>query len=298
MKMRWLIALLIPLLAGALSAPSQTPIFSISSEEVRIDMLVTDNKGKPIDDLKASDFEVRDNGVVQKVASLNFEQIPINLTLIFDMSSSVSGQTLKDLKSAGNLALGRLKNEDRAALLYFSHTLELGSPLTSDIAKVKKVLSAVQPKPASESSLIDACYAGLIMAESRDVRPLIIIFSDGLDTNSWLTGQAVIESAKRSNSVVYAVTASDLWRKVKFRSPEVGFIEDLTKYTGGSLLEIRSTKELSDAFLRIIEEFRQRYVLTYSPEGVSGGGWHRLEIRVKNRRAKIQARSGYRAGHS
>jgi Ca-activated chloride channel homolog len=297
MKKRWLIVLLILMTAGGFSAASQTPMFSVNSEEVRIDMLVTD-KDKPILGLTASDFEVRDNGVIQKIASLNFEQIPVSLTMIFDMSSSIYGRTLSDLKSAGNALLDRLKKDDRAALIKFSQTLGLGFPLTRDIARVKVILNDAQPELISESSLIDACYSGLVMAESKENRALIVVFSDGLDTSSWLTGQAVIESAKRGNSVVYAVSASNLWRIARYRSPEAGFIEDLTKCTGGSLLEIKSTKELSDAFLRIIEEFRQRYLLTYSPEGVSDSGWHRLEIRVKNRRAKIQTRSGYRAGRT
>ena len=44
------------------------------------------------------------------------------------------------------------------------------------------------------------------------------------------------------------------------------------------------------------EEFRHRYLLSYTPRGVARDGWHRLEVRVKNRRATIKARPGYLAG--
>jgi VWFA-related protein len=287
MTHRRLIALSIVFLAGCLSAASQTPTFSVKTEEVQIDMLVTDN-GKPVLGLGASDFEVRDNGVPQKVQFTHFEQMPISATLVFDMSSSVAGETLENLKAAGNGLLDRLKAGDRAALIKFSQAVNLGSPLTADIKSVKRTLDNAYTNPWGDSSLIDASYAGLIMAESKSDRPLLILFSDGLDTCSWLTGEAVLESAKRGNAVVYAVSAGKM--------PNKTFLRDLSTVTGGSLLEIESTKNLSAVFLGIINEFRQRYLLTYLPEGVSESGWHQLEVRVKKRKVKVLARSGYLAG--
>jgi hypothetical protein len=74
------------------------------------------------------------------------------------------------------------------------------------------------------------------------------------------------------------------------------FLKDLGELTGGALLEIESTRDLSQAFLRILDEFRQRYLLSFSPRGVSPTGWHRLEVRVKGRRVTVNARAGYQAG--
>jgi len=36
--------------------------------------------------------------------------------------------------------------------------------------------------------------------------------------------------------------------------------------------------------------------VSYSPENVPRGGWHRLEVHVKGRRASIKARPGYMRG--
>jgi VWFA-related protein len=284
-----IIAILFAIKAGIPSSAPQIPVISVKSEEVRIDMLVTEN-GKPISNLKASDFEVRDNGTLQKVAFVSFEQLPINAILVLDMSSSVTGEKLKNLKIAGNGLLDGLKSQDRAALLTFSHHVRLGSPLTDDINSIKKILSDAKSDIFGESSLIDACYACLTLADSKNDRPLAIVFTDGLDTSSWLTDKAVLEIAKRGNSVVYSITSSRLKDKT--------FLSDLSRITGGSLLEIESSKDLVALFLDILKEFRDRYLLTYSPAGVSHDGWHQLKIRVKNRNAKILARSGYFAGSS
>lgn len=276
-----LLALLIT--AGALNAPAQEHTISVAAEEVRVDVLVTD-KGKPIADLTAADFEVFDNGVSQEIQYAKpQEQMPIGATLVFDMSSSVSGALLSHLKNAAHGFLDDLKKEDRVALITFNNAVVLGSPLTRDIARVKLALD--QAQSFGKSSLIDASYAGLVLAESRSELPLLIIFSDALDTFSWLTEEAVLETAKRSDVVIYAVSTA--------RRPKESFLSDLTELTAGFLFEVESNEDLTAVFLNILDEFRQRYLVTYTPRGVPESGWHKLEVRIKNRSAKIRARTGY-----
>ena len=43
----------------------------------------------------------------------------------------------------------------------------------------------------------------------------------------------------------------------------------------------------------MFSEFRQSYVLTYTPEGVTRRGWHKLQVDVPGRRVTVRARSGY-----
>ena len=40
-------------------------------------------------------------------------------------------------------------------------------------------------------------------------------------------------------------------------------------------------------------EFRSRYLLTYTPQSVDAGGWHPIEVRLKNKKGKVTARRGY-----
>ena len=56
------------------------------------------------------------------------------------------------------------------------------------------------------------------------------------------------------------------------------------------------TTNLGATFMSILEEFRHRSLVSYTPRGVSRDGWHRLEVRLKGRRATIKARPGYLAG--
>jgi Ca-activated chloride channel family protein len=273
------------LIFGLLSASAQIPTFSVKREEVRIDVLVTD-KGRPVENLKASDFEVLDNGVRQTIESASFQEIPASVILILDMSGSVAGRLMDNLKKAGFDLLDNLRQGDRAALITFNHAVSLGSPLTSDLQDVRQALDRTQPRSFGKTSLIDASYAGLIHAESKADQPLIIVFSDCLDTSSWLTHEAVLESARRSDAIIYAVSAG--------RPPDRKFLRELTKTTGGFLVEVESAGNLGAVFVDILKEFRQRYLLTYVPKGVERTGWHELEVRVKNHQYdKISARQGY-----
>lgn len=268
---------------GSYISSAQNRTFSISSEEVRVDVLATED-GKPLLDLRASDFEISDNGVRQEIEFARLQQhMPINATLVFDMSRSVVGEQLNHLKDAALGLLADFGDEDRAALITFNHAVVLGSELTGDFSEIKSALD--QTKPFGRSSLIDASYAGLVLAESGSELPLIIIFSDGRDTLSWLTDDTVLETAKRNDSVVYAISTS--------RRPQKSFLKNLTELTGGTLFEVESTDNLETVFLDILKEFRTRYLLAYTPRGVSRTGWHKLDVRVKNKSATIRTRPGY-----
>ena len=265
------------------SAQTQPP-FSTRVEAVRVDVLVTEN-GQPVRGLTPADFEINDEGVPQQVDLLSFEQIPLNAILALDMSDSVAGERLDHLRSAGHALLRQLKTDDQCALVTFSHLVSIESKLTHDVDTVRAALDRAEP--FGDTALRDGTHAGIMLAESDVGRALLIVFSDGLDTASWLTVDGVLDTARRSDVVVYGVSVK--------ANGNPRFLRDLSAYTGGSLFEIDSTNNLNALFVRILEEFRQRYLVSYSPRGVSKSGWHRLEVRVKGRKATVKARPGYMA---
>jgi VWFA-related protein len=276
-----------PIVFGAFAAVAATfaaaqMSIKIRTEEVRIDLLVTQNR-KPVLGLGSADFEIYDNGIRQKIEYASYAEIPIDAILALDMSQSVTGEKLVHLKTASKALLGSLKKDDRAALITFNYIVNLGAKLTTNIGLAQSALG--NAVPAGNTSLIDASYAGLTVGESGEGRPLLIVFSDGLDTSSFLQGGAVLDAAKRGHSVAYAVSAG--------RLPDVTFLRNLCKLTGGSLFETESPKNLETIFLKILEEFRQRYLVCYVPQGVPRAGWHTLEVRVKRPNVTIKARPGY-----
>jgi VWFA-related protein len=275
------------LLAWTVSTSSQGPVFSARVEAVRLDVLAADG-ARPIPGLTAADFEILDNGVRQTIDDISVDQIPLNLLLTLDMSDSVAGDDLQRLRDAGHTVLDGLRAGDRAALLTFGDALSLRSRLTGDLAQVRRGLSA--GAGAGRTALADAAYATMWLSEGDPGRALAIVFSDGMDTASLLSADRVIDGAKRADMVVYGVATSSIG--------DGDFLSQLSTTTGGRVFAITSAGALSATFATILDEFRQRYVISYTPKGVAKGGWHRLEVRVKNRRARVTTRTGYLSGPS
>jgi len=281
MTPRWLIALFMA--AGAVALSAQQPTFSTRVDSVRVDVLVTDG-GTPVRGLGPSDFDIRDNGVQQQVDLVSFEQIPLNVALALDMSDSVAGDRLERLRAAGIAILGGLRSNDQAALVTFSHIVRLAATLSKDVTSVRTAL--MQARGDGSTSLVDGVYAGMEVGQSDAGRELLIVFSDGLDTASWLSADKVLDAAKRADVVAYAVA-------VRSRAkPE--FLRELTSFTGGKLFEIEKSDKLDEIFLEILQEFRQRYLVSYTPRGVAREGWHKLDVRVK-RGGTVKARPGYQS---
>ncbi len=269
------------------SGAAQTPVFSSRAEAVQVDVLVT-NRGRPVLGLGANDFEVLDNGVPQRVELVSLEQLPLKVVLAFDMSGSVSGERLEHLRAAAGTLLTGLKPADRAALLTFSHVVSQRSGLTRDLNQVRTALQA--EGTTGGTALVDGTYAGMLIGDADTGRALLIVFSDGLDTSSWLPAHAVLDTTKRSDVVAYAVAVG--------ASKHSTFLRELTTLTGGNLFEVEGTRDLGATFMRILDEFRNRYLVSYSPRGVDRAGWHRLDVRVKTRSATVKARPGYLSGTS
>jgi len=135
------------------------------------------------------------------------------------------------------------------------------------------------------------------------------VFSDGYDTASWLDPRDVLDTAHRSDVVVYGVhldrLVGDSWGDRQGRAmarrwlptePHLfghQYLAQLVEDTGGSLFVARDVGRLRASFSRVVNEFRSRYLLTYSPDGVESAGWHELEVRIKGRGRRVQARRGY-----
>ena len=258
------------------------PTFSTRVEGVRVDILVTDSSRRPLRGLTSADFLIRDNGIAQEIDVVSFGEIALNVGLAFDLSDSVAGTRREQLKAASQALMVALEPADQSALVTFDSVVSLPCPLSTNRTCVSDSLNAATER--RETALVDGVFAGMMVGESEVGRSLLMVFSDGLDTASFLSAERVLELGRRSDVVVYPVTS-------KGARPD--FLEDLASLTGGRLHEVDAQSDLSATFRSILEEFRSRYLVTYTPRGVPRGGWHKLDVRVNRPGASVKARPGY-----
>ena len=273
------------LVLGARPAARQVPVFSSHVQAVLVDVLVTRDR-RPVAGLTAADFELRDAGVVQTVSLLDSDGLPINAVLALDMSGSTSGARLADLTAATDALLDGLRPIDRAALTTFSHVVSPRVPLTTDLSSIRRVLRTVVPD--GDTAILDGVYTALMATQAETGRSLLVVCTDGRDTSSWLDADELIDSARRSNAVVDVVATGG--------ARQWSVVRDLTDATGGQTVEVESSRQIRTEFQAILKAFRQRYVLTFVPTGVSESGFHPLDVRVRGGRATVKARPGYIAG--
>jgi VWFA-related protein len=293
-------------LAAALPALAATQKFKSGVDVVRVDALVTANR-KPVSGLNPADFELRDNGVTQSILSADIEPLPLSVIFVLDISGSVAGSKMEHLRQGIDLIVKDLHPDDRAALVTFSHRIWLRTPLMSDFKALQSMLSSAEA--AGGTSLRDAVFSALAISDVQDSRPLLVVFSDGLDNMSWMSADIVEKAARRANAVVYGVavaagtkmigmdTAPGGWRRMvsvpEYSKGQTDFLDAVASATGGRVLKADTTGNLPAAFDEVLREFRTRYVITYTPRGVEAPGWHTIAVKVTSRMVDVKARAGY-----
>ncbi len=293
-------AALLIVAAAACAAPAAAAQFRSGVEVVTVDVMVR-RGGRPVAGLQSEHFELFDSGVRQRIQSAGMETLPLNVMLALDVSSSTEGQPLEDLQEAARAVVSALRAVDRMALLTFTQHVELRSAWTADAARLTRAIDSTYA--AGVTSLRDAIFCALALREGISGRTLLIVFSDGYDTASWLAARDVIAAANRTDVSIHVVQTIGIpsrvdaeLRRQLLEQPELNeahLLPVLAHETGGAALSVSDSAGTRAAFLRILDDFRAGYVLTYTPEGVSNAGWHPIDVRLKGARGEVHARRGY-----
>jgi VWFA-related protein len=302
------------ILAGLLAsrAPSlqaqAPPVFGARVESVYVDAFVT-RDGQAVQGLQPSDFELKDNGVVQDVALVTSDSLPLVTVLAFDVSGSVAGPKLSALQSAGGAFLDALKPGDEAALLAFNEEIRWASEPTPERPRVKAALAGLLPRGGTAA--FDGLYAAIVLPASK-ARSLVVLFSDGEDNLSLLSGEQVKQVAERSNALVHVVgivpaaagaglsptpnASGGPSLPARRDPPELPYNRQLrliAESTGGRFWPSETHARLGATFAAIAEAMRHRYVLRYEPKAGATAGWHRIELKLRGKSGRVEARRGY-----
>lgn len=275
---------------------------------------------KPVVGLKVADFELRDNGVLQDIREAESESVPIDLTLLLDLSTSVDGPMLQRLKTAVADTAGLLRRDDRIRLIAISQVLHEVFGFTSRGGSVPVDGLAAQ----GSTSLYDGLAATMMRAAEPGRRQLIVAYTDGRDSTSIIDASAARAIAELSDAVVDIVVPvgagrTDIARRIA--QPRSGvdslagapnvtngqgavanapegvppLLAAIVAPTGGQVFALPPDTSISKTFKTMLDDFRSTYVLQYVPQGVDPRGWHDVEVSVKKRgKLEIKARKGYR----
>lgn len=267
--------------------PTDRPQFSSGVTQVEVYATVTDREGRPVTDLRASDFVVLEDDVAQTITTFAGGDFPASVALAIDRSFSMKGTPLTMARTAGRAFLGSLKPSDRVMVISISGDVEVLAPLDADRSAAAKVLESLDPW--STTSLHDALIRSIDLLEDERGRRAIVVLSDGVDRYSQARAVDVLNRARRSDVLMYPIAIA------RTRPP---LFPELAALTGGRSFHLRDPKELQSTLQTIAEDLRSQYLLGYAPSRLAENGtpgWRSITVRVTRPDVVVRARSGYSA---
>jgi Ca-activated chloride channel homolog len=256
---------------------------------------VVTRTGETVPDLKADDFDVREDGVAQTVsyfaAGAAEDAVPLHVGLLFDTSESME----KDLAFSRNAAIKFLKTFSKAVdftLVEFADDVRAARFAQAEFPRlVERIRSG---KAKGQTSLYDAVTVYLGSAFEQSGRKVLVIFTDGDDTSSSRRWDETLRLLRASDVTVYSM--GFLSNRGSSRLILQSKLNEIARLTGGRAVFPATMKELDPLYASIAGEIQGQYLLGYVPTNTARDGkWRKVEIKLKHppEKAQLRTREGY-----
>jgi Ca-activated chloride channel family protein len=301
-------------------------VISVRTSEVLLPVTVRDFQGRLVPNLARTDFRVFENDKEQPVTAFAFRQVPVDVVLMVDASSSVANN-LEDFQRAASTFAEMLSPEDRISLIKFDDRVELLQDWTTNRVQFRRSLHRITP------GMFTKFYDALYLASREQFKPdkrrhAVVVLTDGIDSGrGYASGAMAMRALLELQATVYVISNTEIERAkkerdlaelmnqgdsaVRFNELRIGDLRmslqaldaseknlsQLTGATGGQLYKPESFEGLDEVYRNIAEELRHQYVLYYSPTDSSAdGSMRRTRVQVSNRFYVVSTRTGYYAG--
>ena len=286
------------LLAVLCALPWVTPSaqFRAGVSVVRVPVVVSGPDGVLVQGLRATDFEIREEGRPQQVVALavgSAGDLPLHLGLMLDRSQSMEA----DIGSASAAVVKFVELVDEAhdvTFVEFDSHVRVGRYTPDNYLRLFERIR--QPALGMQTALYDAMAHYLDGLSARGGQHVLVVYTDGEDSASRLRASDVRDRLRAADIVLYVVGYMEHQRG-SARLQQQAVLTQLARETGGDAFFPMSMKQVTSFYDRIRQEIGGRYVLGYVPSGPPPRGeFRRVEVRVKGAteaRVKSRARSGY-----
>lgn len=266
-------------------------IITVDSSLVILNATITDANGKPVRNLKKSEFKVLEDGKEQEISFFETESMPFAAVILLDTSGSMETR-ISLARSAAMNFLDGLRVDDQVAIYNFDTKVSLVQEFSNSRDITPTVFDL---KAYGYTSLNDAIFqAAQELAKRNEKRRAIIVLSDGADNKSGKSADKALKEALAANTLIYTVDMSDVDTGGKERMQNQGALKNFAEKSGGKFIATAGGKEMRDAFKNIVGELGVQYTLGFQPRNsVKDGKWRALEIQVARPNLTIRTRKGY-----
>jgi len=277
--------------ASVLAQDQQAPTFRVGTQVVSLFATVLDSGKRLVPSLVKEDFEVFDNDKPQPLVFFENEVQPISVVVMLDTSGSMTA-SIPLLRRAAEQFVLRLLPADKGRVGAFNDKIQFNAAFTSNRDSLVGDLQTLDF--GNGTRLWDAVAASLDELKGLQGRRVILVFTDGDDTESHIRLGAVLDRARTEEVMIYAIGLEsnyfDGQRMVKSK-PDSG-LKRLADETGGGYFELDKATALEPTFTRVAQELHSQYVLGFNPTMLDGK-IHKLTLRVKQPGMIARARKSY-----
>jgi VWFA-related protein len=318
----WVASFLV--LAGTMASWKLGRAQDAASDTIKVDVdlvnvlaSVRDKHGAFVNNLSKDDFQLFEDGKQQTIKYFSKEtDLPLTIGMLVDVSASQGNLIDIERNAASQFFNQVIKKKDQAFVISFGADSELLQDLTNSPRLLQRALNdlklnagfqGLHPStvPGADTPhgtvLFDAIYLAASDRLVHEVgRKVMVLVTDGGDQGSKLTWQKAVEAAQKVDSVIYSIYYVDPGfysrGRFSFGGGDKGVLQRMSTETGGHVYEVDHKHTLNNVFDELQAEMRSQYAIAYSPTNPEkDGSYRKLEIKLKDKDLKIEARKGYYA---
>lgn len=299
-------------------------VISVNTTEILLPVTVRDAGGALVSNLTRKDFRIFEDGAEQSLSDLSLRNVPVDVALIVDASSSVAAN-LEDFRKAAEGFASHLANDDRVSLIQFDDRVVMLQDWTGSLVQLRRALRRIVP--GMFTRFHDAVLLGARDQLPRtNARHAIIVLTDGIDSGRGSSFDAALRGALQAQTTIYVVSNTQIERArkqeelstllsgsdsaIRFNQLHIDdlrlglealneserHLEQLTLATGGRLYKPVSFNDLERTYAEVADELRHQYTLYYSPlNSKRDGQFRRVRVETSNPQHRVAARIGYYA---
>jgi Ca-activated chloride channel family protein len=278
--------------------------FRSAVDLVSLNVIVTDNKDKFVTGLTQKNFSVFEDGIQQDVSFFAAANVPLDMAILLDMSSSMSDKMATVQEAAIGFA-SHLRQGDRVTVIGIRDTARTLHELDGD---VKGACDAIRKTTAGGgTALYNALYTTIrqlqkvhaAAAEGDVRRQAITVLTDGDDTTSLVTFDDLLVLAKQAGIAIYTIALKSPYPTIaltsqKYFSESEFAMKALAQETGARAFFPNDISQLAGVYGMITDELSNQYALGYSSSNPKqDGAYRRILVRVDEPNVRTRTRSGY-----
>jgi len=254
------------LLSLSLVAQQPTATLHLDTRLVTVALNVTSNDNAPIPNFTASDFELTEDNLPQRIAFFDRPSTtPLDIVLAIDASASVFADSHLERDAARDFIHSLLRPQDRIALITFADNVHQLAAFTNNPRRIASALSHIHQGHAT------ALYDALTAASQRladtpavpNTRRVIVLITDGENTTHHGSYASAFQAAQRAGATIYPLiivpVAADAGRDTGGEHALIQLATD----TGGKFFDIHQQSDLAPTFAHVSTDLRTQYAIGY-----------------------------------